>query len=457
MATTFVDTEAGKVVAIGEADDGTITGSPYRRALEPDSDYRLRVSTDNILLSEQFPGAALNSALWNAPVTTHTVAVASGFLVLNNGSSVAASGVSRVTSYRSFPLYQAATTWFECIVSFPFTPQNNNTVEWGLGIATGTTAPTDGVFFRLNSSGEFRAIINVNGVETQSGTLDFSTIIGVNVARKCVIGVNDDWATFWVDDKLVARVDLPTAGPVVTASGSLPILLRNYVGGSPMSSAQQLKVSQVTVSVGGHTLNKPLAEAMCGAGLMGYQGQTGGTMGTTASYANSADPTASAALSNTATLVTGLGGQFRFNAAATAVTDGIVTSYQVPAGTAAIPGRSLYIRGIKISCANLGAAVATTATTLAWSLAFGHTAVSLATAEAATTKAPRRVALGIQSWPVGAAIGASPDRGDLYMPFAAPIVVNPGEFVATVAKFVVGTATASQVIWGHITFDCYWE
>jgi hypothetical protein len=28
----------------------------------------------------------------------------------------------------------------------------------------------------------------------------------------------------------------------------------------------------------------------------------------------------------------------------------------------------------------------------------------------------------------------------------APIFVNPGEFVALVARFVVGTATASQVI-----------
>ena len=32
--------------------------------------------------------------------------------------------------------------------------------------------------------------------------------------------------------------------------------------------------------------------------------------------------------------------------------------------------------------------------------------------------------------------------------------VNPrGEFVATVAKFIVGTATGSQVIWVHVTFD----
>jgi len=91
--------------------------------------------------------------------------------------------------------------------------------------------------------------------------------------------------------------------------------------------------------------------------------------------------------------------------------------------------------------------VATTATTLQFSLAFGHSAVSLATAEAATTKAPRRVALGMMTWPVGAAIGAQPQTGALTVDFGdAPIYVNPGEFVQLVGKFLVGTATASQVI-----------
>lgn len=107
---------------------------------------------------------------------------------------------------------------------------------------------------------------------------------------------------------------------------------------------------------------------------------------------------------------------------------------------------------------NVGAAVATTATTLQWCVAFGHTAVSLATAEAATTKAPRRVPLGIMTWPVGAAIGQQPQFGPIQVNFNdAPIYVNPGEFVALVAKFIVGTATASQVIWGTGTFIYSWE
>ena len=48
-----------------------------------------------------------------------------------------------------------------------------------------------------------------------------------------------------------------------------------------------------------------------------------------------------------------------------------------------------------------------------------------------------------------------PQNGDLYMSFDSPICVQPGEFIASVAKFIVGTATASQVIWCHVTFVGY--
>lgn len=83
---------------------------------------------------------------------------------------------------------------------------------------------------------------------------------------------------------------------------------------------------------------------------------------------------------------------------------------------------------------------------------FTDTAVSLATADTAsfataTTKAPRRIPLGFATWPIGAAIGAQPQNGPITLSFVdGPVIVNPGEFVALVGKFLVGTATASQTI-----------
>ena len=142
-----------------------------------------------------------------------------------------------------------------------------------------------------------------------------------------------------------------------------------------------------------------------------------------------------------------MGGQGLVTAAVAAATDGIWGSYQVPAGTVNVQGRRLVVRGVIVDLVNTGAAVATTATTIQFSLAYGHTAVSLATAEAATTKAARRIAIGYATWAVGAAIGQGPQGGRLTLDLGdAPVFVNPGEFIQLVGKFLVGTATASQTI-----------
>jgi hypothetical protein len=457
VALPLVAEQSGHVVIVSEQDGGTVTGSRRMKELEGSEDYRLRVGIDTPMLHEFFPGAALNSAIWTAPVTTMTVTVTGGLLTLNAGLSTALNAVARVSSYRSFPAIATCELYGEIVAQLSQLPVTNNVTEWGLGIASGTTAPTDGAVFRLLANGEFRCVVINNSVEVQSAALDFATLVGAATSRHFLVAIGDDRVKFWIDDTLVAIVERPTAAGSMVASGQLPVLLRTY-NTAATAAAQQLRVGLVSVQLGDLAPCKPMSHVSAGAGWMAYQGQTGGTMGTSASYANSADPTAAAGLSNTTAAVgSGLGGQFRFNAAGTAVTDGIVSSFQVPAGTAALPGKTLYITGIKISSVNLGAAVATTATVLAWSLAFGHTAVSLATTEAATTKAARRVALGFQSWPIGAAIGAMPDRGDIYMPFGSPVAVQPGEFVQTVAKFVLGTATASQVIWVHVTIDGYYE
>ena len=60
-------------------------------------------------------------------------------------------------------------------------------------------------------------------------------------------------------------------------------------------------------------------------------------------------------------------------------------------------------------------------------------------------------------FPVGTPIGGTPQNGDIWMPFTAPIVANPGEYVSLVARFIVGTATASEAFYFTVGFDSYWE
>jgi hypothetical protein len=150
-----------------------------------------------------------------------------------------------------------------------------------------------------------------------------------------------------------------------------------------------------------------------------------------------------------------LGGIFKANAQATAVTDYIISSFQVPVPSNVTVSKSLFIHGVNISCINVGAAVATTPTTMTFALAYGNTAVSLATAEAVTAKAPRRIPIGSVTWPVGAAVGAMPTNGGINLLLQAPVCVHPGEYVQVIARFVTGTATASQVINCYIGVDSY--
>ena len=116
----------------------------------------------------------------------------------------------------------------------------------------------------------------------------------------------------------------------------------------------------------------------------------GGTMGGLTAYTNSTNPTA-AVPSNTALTCqltkwsrwSGMGNiyirscsKYRWYS-----DDG----YQVPAGTVNVPGKRLKITGVKmtsfVQTAMTGGPLVNT-----FALAFGHTAVSLATAEAAATK-----------------------------------------------------------------------
>lgn len=156
----------------------------------------------------------------------------------------------------------------------------------------------------------------------------------------------------------------------------------------------------------------------------------------------------------TAALGSGLGGQFWATATLTANTDGIISSYQVPAGTVALPGKTLVVTGVKISTF-IQTALTGGGSVLQWSLAFGHTSVALNTTESATAKAPRRVALGIQPFASGAVFGVV--GAEIWVDFSGgPIVVNPGEFIQTVWK-QIGTAPSAGVYAHVIAIVGYFE
>lgn len=450
----LVDLKAGFTSMIAENDAGTITGTRYMRAPEVSSDFRLRTAQDNMVFNESFPGAAFNTGLWSQNLTTMTATVASGFASLNAGLSVASAAVARLQTWRHFPIYKTFTTMVEMEVQFAQVPQTSNVCEWGIFISTGTTAPTDGAFFRLTAAGEFRCVLNNNGVEVTSVALDFTTLIGVNITKQFLIYIGSTSVRYWIDNILVAEILTPDGQGSSVASMNLPMAFRNY-NSAATSLAQVMKVGNINVTFGDQGMSKPWGHVLSGMGAMATQGQTGGTMGSTAIYTNAA-AAAAAALSNTTAAVanTGLGGIVSVLPTLVAGTDGILFSYQVPVGTAAYPGKSLYVTGAKINSV-VTTVLAGGPVIYAFSIAYGHTAVSLATTESGITKAPRRLPLGMQSYLASAAVGImSPVVENDFM--VAPICVQPGEFIQFSARNL-GTVTTTGVITFVASLTGYWE
>jgi hypothetical protein len=340
---------AGFSTMLSESDQGTVTGVRRTFAPEVTSDYRLRTGQDTTMFNEYFPGTVLNSSLWTAPVTTSTVTVTNGLLNLNAAASLASGAVARVSSYRSFPIYTSYSTAPSIQFQFSAIPVANMVHEWGFGISTGVAVPTEGIFLRINATGELRAVVVNNSTESQSAPLDFDALIGINTTRTLIIYGNTNEVVFWIDNICVATIPRQAAAGSVTQSQQLPITFRSYNNAVVAGTAQIMRIGAVNVSLADMNQSKAWSHVMAGGGGMSYQGQTGQTLGTTALYTNSLAAGAGAVMTNTtAALGSGLGGQFSALPTLAVATDGIVSSYQVPLGTSAAPGKSLYITGCSI-------------------------------------------------------------------------------------------------------------
>jgi len=434
-----------------ENDEGVLTGTPYFKSVEADEDYRMRVATDSLLDSEKFMNAAQNTGKHRIGNATMTITYAASTpLTLNGGSSVTSAHSAEIRTYAFFPVYGSGHTYFETIVAFTAQPTVNVITEFGAGITggTGAVAPTDGAFFRLTSGG-MRCVVTFNGSET-SVAVPVAFTYANNEAIKFVVSIILREVEFWINDQRAATIDVPLSGGIPFSSFSLPWFAQQRNPGAA-GGVLQTKIFNYLVTLGGIAQTVDFDDV--GNSYLGsYQGLTGHTMGSLANFANSANPTAAVPTNTTAALGSGLGGQFWETDTLAVTTDGVISSYQVPAATLAIPGRRLVIKGVKIE-SFVQTALTGGGYNAVWSLAFGHTAVSLATSEAATTKAPRRIPLGVQS--VESAATALTVLQTVEFDFTRPVIVNPGEFVATVKK-KVGTAPSAGVIAHYVTFDYGW-
>lgn len=459
--------QIGSVRAMGEVDGGFLTATPILRPLEVDADYRARVSQDCLYDEEVFNYTAQNTGKHNFTNTTMSATWTAGKFTTNSGSVTTISSGVQLATYAFFPCTGTTTLSLDAEIAFSAQPTTNTFIEWGVGQAgTQLIAPADGVFFRLSSAG-LQGVCSYNGTETSTGVFPLSGGTGTwiytnNKRYQFIVYQSMVEAMFWVNDGTGAvamgRLPLPTAQPRMSMAAGGQVFFKHRIVGGAAAGVLQGFVGAYNLRQGG--VNFATVPSTSGSRTLGaYQGLSGGTMGSLANYANSANPTAAVPTNTTAALGTGLGGQFWETATLAVNTDGIIQSYQVPAATVNVPGRRLVIRGVGLM-SYIQTVIAGAPFVAQWSLAFGHTAVSLATAEAATTKAPRRIPLPAFTQVVTAAQAVSTmvsQPGGSYVDFGdAPIFVNPGEFIQLVTKHVGTVATAGTI--AHVvTFAYGWE
>lgn len=446
--------QAGYAVMLSENDPGTITGSPARRSPTTSADYRFAVGRDTPIFDHDFTATAQDTGTWKCAFTTMTITESGGTALFNANSDVTSAHGCSLQSWKHFNLLGNGGLRVEMVGAFTLAALANQVVEFGLFLATTTTAPADGVYFRYTSAGLI-GVINYNGTETPTGVLIASLVPGQMYDFQ--IKLNAREAEFWHDDIMLGSIPCPSGNPQPFMTTALPVCTQFRNSGTVSGSVMQFKLGCVHVDQKDIDMGMPLSHIQAAQGQT-QQGQSGNAMGSLAFYANNLAPGAGAAMTNTtAALGTGLGGQFAALPTLTASTDGIVCSFQNPVPTVNIRGRTLMITGVRVQ------SLITTILSggpLYWlySLAFGHTAVSLATAESAsfangTAKAPRRVPLGMETIVVTAPVGTL-GQG-VAVTFASPIPVNPGEFVALCAKNV-GTVTTTGVNLFLVTYDYYW-
>lgn len=459
--------QSGYSRPMSEVDTGDFLGTPTLLAEEVTEDYQSRSALGSVLGRYQWIAAAQDTGKSAVLTTTMTLGY-SGQLTTNASSIVTASTAAIYSGKQYYPVYSASVTYVYLKLRWNGTwGVTNTTMDITLGqcATSNPYAPTDGVGIRANNLGVF-GFSSVNGTEQTTsnwlGRTDADTVGGtfaptIGTCYDVIISASSRSVKFWIDFQYgngfenVAKINLSNATrrPMNALSGCLNV--RHAIGGTAASAVQQMVVVEaVVVNEGVVNMRDPKITAALLSG--GHQGQQGQTMGSKALFTNSLAPTAGAAMTNTtAALGTGLGGQFSAIPTLAANTDGVVCSYQNPVPTAAIPAVNLMISGYSITGVVTTVLANAAPVIYVFSMAYGHTSVSLATAEGPSTKAPRRIPMeGIMSFAINAAVGTVGNTVKLVL--QNPIPVYAGEFVAVVAKNI-GTVTTSGVVTFIVTPD----
>lgn len=437
----------GCVRMLGEIDAGTLTGTATLRSPKVTQAGRLRISPETLLFNETFNATIQNTSIWAYALVTMTMTLpGAGALQVGTVQGTAATHGAFLRTFQHFPIVAGSATICKTTWGL-FTATLVANEEWRIGFGLPTvagTAPTDGAWFVLDTAG-LRGVFNYNSTLTQTAALATLASFTLGTYYSLKIAVNERGTVeFWRDDVLLGTLAIPAGNGQPFQNASLPIFFQKICTGV-VANTNVIRVTDISAYLTDAMTNKDYEVQLSCMSQDGNLAQNGhATQGKNSIYANSTAPTA-VALTNTTAAFTGLGGQAAVLPSLAVSSDGIIFSYQNPAPTINITGRNLIVYGVSIKGF---VSVVFTGGPIYWQycLAYGHTAVSLATGETAsfataTTHMPRIVPLGIETYIVTAPIGTL-GQG-VSVQFKVPKVVRPGEFIAITAKSGVGSTVTS--------------
>jgi hypothetical protein len=421
--------QAGHVIANAEVSASTDPGGRTVRATDISADFRLRQGLDSAMLNTGFEGAVPWTTVFTQSLSGMTVTQGSGHMRLNAGSSVTINNYAIARSFRFFPLQGSYPVYCEMWVRTVSETVANAVQEFGLGLVATNATPTDGVFFRYDSAGSLYGVANYAGAERTSGPF---TIPTTNQNHHFLIILHNNSVEFWINGALQGTIQASNDNPSPVSASSLPCFWRVHNTGAP-SLARQLDVGFVNVSQGDNGANRDWPSICVGSGGSSVHMPSGSTVGPTVTRASGATgwpASATARIAGTwtatsAPALNNLGGLWTSPAIQTLTSDADypVFAFLNPAGTNALPGKNLYITGVRCGEAYVSAAAAAQAIFLSAIVAVGSTGPTTNVAEAATTVGAKAVVVGGYGFTSAAAVGSV--QPGFSMSFDTPLLVPP--------------------------------
>jgi len=467
---------AGFVQASVENDVGDVLGSREVLVLEASDDYRLRSGLDQTVFNTTFEGTVLHTSIWFQSLSVMTTGVVNGFLTLNAGLNTAAASVAYVRTYRQFPVFGTYPTYVDMWVRESLPDTTNCISEWGLiyTVASATQQLTDAICFRRTSSGQLRVAIVNNNIDVEEEAVNVTGVpsrhgVGMydpSQSNHYLITVMNDIVRFWINDTLVAEIKCPSAQANFSSASALPVGFR-VLNLAATSTSRQISIGYVNVGLGDQNTNKPWSHVLSGMGQGSYQVQQGSAtiLGTVtrsgaglAGHPNSATVRAAGTFTQSSGPSTGsLGGLWTSPAMSTLTTEFEypIFSYINPVGTAAIPGKTLYVTGIRIGETSATVAAAAGGMFLSYIVMPESSGSSMATTDSVTNTSGKSIVMGGQGFASTDVAGTMKPGFD--MSFPSPLVIPAGKYLIIGVRLSGTTALNTLVVTGSVAVNGYFE